>query len=206
MCTESYSAARPRRSRSRRVTDAGSRRPPGTGRTMDAVSSAADATSPRDAHGFRTPLPRLSVTPDGDHGSLNGPWWPRCEALELELPALVGLVNPAVGTFTHVTGGNTSSPDAPCSVPAPGSRVAAPAGSSGGIAGSPRRPTVPHSAVMACASAARVRTTSIMASGPCDRRRPPPSSASPGAAMARAISSSSRPATTDTRGLLRVSG
>ncbi|QKW31178.1 hypothetical protein HUT11_22450 [Streptomyces seoulensis] len=66
------------------------------------------------------PLPRLRLTPDGSHGPLDGAWWPRCDALELELPALVGSLDPGVGTVTRVTVGNSVWPDAPREVMAPG--------------------------------------------------------------------------------------
>ncbi|MEU9796827.1 DUF5994 family protein [Streptomyces sparsogenes] len=36
------------------------------------------------------PLPRLSLTPGVSHGPLDGAWWPRCDAMEVELPALIG--------------------------------------------------------------------------------------------------------------------
>jgi hypothetical protein len=66
------------------------------------------------------PLPRLSLTPDVGHGPLDGAWWPRCDALELELPALVGSLDPAVGTVIRVTVDTASWPDAPRTVLAPG--------------------------------------------------------------------------------------
>ncbi|MGW3132277.1 DUF5994 family protein [Streptomyces sp. NPDC001123] len=87
---------------------------------MDAVSKPAEGTSPGDAHSYRMPLPRLSVTPDVSHGPLDGAWWPRCDALELELPALVGSLDPAVGTLIRVTVDTASWPDAPQTVLAPG--------------------------------------------------------------------------------------
>ncbi|NEA50750.1 hypothetical protein G3I35_31895 [Streptomyces sp. SID10815] len=66
------------------------------------------------------PLPRLRLTPDGGHGPLDGAWWPRCDALELELPALVGSLDPRVGTVTRVTVGTSAWPDAPREVMTPG--------------------------------------------------------------------------------------
>ncbi|MDF3140105.1 MULTISPECIES: DUF5994 family protein [unclassified Streptomyces] len=69
------------------------------------------------------PLPRLSVTPNVSHGPLDGAWWPRCDALELELPALVGCLDPAVGTVTRVTVDTASWPDAPQKVMAPGHTI-----------------------------------------------------------------------------------
>ncbi|MEW2623417.1 DUF5994 family protein [Streptomyces sp. NPDC048106] len=66
------------------------------------------------------PLPRLRLTPDVSHGPLDGAWWPRCDALELELPALVGSLDPAVGTVIRVTVDAASWPDAPQTVLAPG--------------------------------------------------------------------------------------
>ncbi|MDQ0992106.1 DUF5994 family protein [Streptomyces sp. V3I7] len=87
---------------------------------MDAITKPADVMSPGDAHTYRMPLPRLSLTPDGSHGPLDGAWWPRCDALELELPALVGSLDPAVGTVTRVTVDTASWPNAPQTVMAPG--------------------------------------------------------------------------------------
>ncbi|KUM88505.1 hypothetical protein AQI88_40005 [Streptomyces cellostaticus] len=66
------------------------------------------------------PLPRLTLTPDASHGPLDGAWWPRCDALELELPALVGALDPGLGTVTRVTVDTAAWPDAPRTVLAPG--------------------------------------------------------------------------------------
>lgn len=90
---------------------------------MDAISKPAAGTSPGDAHSYRMPLPRLSLTPDVSHGPLDGAWWPRCDALELELPALVGCLDPAVGTVTRVTVDTASWPGAPRTVFAPGHMI-----------------------------------------------------------------------------------
>ncbi|QNS08819.1 hypothetical protein IAG42_19060 [Streptomyces xanthii] len=65
------------------------------------------------------PLPRLKLTPEASHGPLDGAWWPRCDALELELPALVGMLNPDAGAVTGVTVDAASWPDAPGTVMAP---------------------------------------------------------------------------------------
>jgi hypothetical protein len=93
---------------------------PGRDRTMDAITRPAEGTSAGDAQTYRMPLPRLRLTPDTSHGPLDGAWWPRCEALELELPALVGSLDPAVGTVTRVTVDTASWPEAPQTVMAPG--------------------------------------------------------------------------------------
>ncbi|MFJ9868446.1 DUF5994 family protein [Streptomyces sp. NPDC101165] len=87
---------------------------------MDAITRPAEGTSPGDAQTYQMPLPRLRLTPDTSHGPLDGAWWPRCDALELELPALVGSLDPAVGTVTRVTVDPASWPDAPQTVWAPG--------------------------------------------------------------------------------------
>ncbi|MEV0982073.1 DUF5994 family protein [Streptomyces sp. NPDC049915] len=87
---------------------------------MDAITGPGEATSPGDADTYRMPLPRLSLTPDVSHGPLDGAWWPRCNALELELPPLVGSLDPSVGTVTRVTVDTASWPDAPQTVMAPG--------------------------------------------------------------------------------------
>ncbi|MEU1401757.1 DUF5994 family protein [Streptomyces sp. NPDC005728] len=87
---------------------------------MDVRGTAGDDTSPDAAHTYRMPLPRLSLTADVSHGPLDGAWWPRCGALELELPALVGSLDPGSGTVTRVTVDAADWPDAPLTVMAPG--------------------------------------------------------------------------------------
>ncbi|MER5184279.1 DUF5994 family protein [Streptomyces sp. NPDC002896] len=66
------------------------------------------------------PLARLALTPGVGHGPLDGAWWPRCDALELELPSLVGALAPDCGTVIHVTVGTAAWPHAPRTVMAPG--------------------------------------------------------------------------------------
>jgi Family of unknown function (DUF5994) len=87
---------------------------------MDAITQPAEGTSRDDAQTYRMPFPRLSLTPDVSHGPLDGAWWPRCDALELELPTLVGSLDPGVGTVTRVTVDTTSWLDAPQTMRAPG--------------------------------------------------------------------------------------
>jgi hypothetical protein len=87
---------------------------------MDRNGSPAGHVSPAEAHTYRMPLPRLTLTPDGGHGPLAGAWWPRCDALELELPALIGALAAGLGAVTHVTVDTAAWPDAPHRVPAPG--------------------------------------------------------------------------------------
>lgn len=87
---------------------------------MDAITEPAEGESPDDAHSYRMPPPRLSLMPDVSHGPLDGAWWPRCDALELELPALVGSLDPGVGTVTRVTVDTAAWPDVPQKVMAPG--------------------------------------------------------------------------------------
>jgi hypothetical protein len=86
---------------------------------MDSPTPPAGRTSPGDAHTYNMPLSRLSLTPDTSHGPLDGAWWPRCDALELELPALVGSLDPGRGTVTRVTVGAADWPDAPQTVSSP---------------------------------------------------------------------------------------
>ena len=87
---------------------------------MDAITQPPEGASPGDAQTYRMPLPRLRLTPDVSHGPLDGAWWPRCDALELELPGLVSFLDPGVGTVTRVTVDTASWPDAPQTVVAPG--------------------------------------------------------------------------------------
>ncbi|MEV6056174.1 DUF5994 family protein [Streptomyces sp. NPDC052107] len=78
------------------------------------------------------PLPRLTLTPVGGHGPLDGAWWPRCDALELELPPLVGSLQPDTGTTVRVMVDPAEWPGAPHTVMAPGRQIAVePAGSGG---------------------------------------------------------------------------
>ncbi|MGV4987131.1 DUF5994 family protein [Streptomyces sp. NRAIS4] len=70
------------------------------------------------------PLPRLALTPDVCHGPLDGAWWPRCGALELELPSLVGSLEPDPDTTVRVTVDPAEWPDAPHTVMSPGREIA----------------------------------------------------------------------------------
>jgi hypothetical protein len=87
---------------------------------MNSTTHPAEDAAPAYGHSYRMPLPRLALAPDAGHGPLDGAWWPRCDALELELPALVGSLDPGVGTVTRVTVGTAAWPDAPRRVMAPG--------------------------------------------------------------------------------------
>ncbi|GHH08852.1 DUF5994 family protein [Streptomyces rubradiris] len=87
---------------------------------MDTTTKPAEGTAPESGHSYGMPLPRLRLTPDVSHGSLDGAWWPRCDALEPEPPALVGSSDPGVGTVTRVTVGRAVWPGAPRQVTAPG--------------------------------------------------------------------------------------
>ncbi|WP_232108162.1 MULTISPECIES: DUF5994 family protein [Streptomyces] len=86
---------------------------------MDSLTRPAEGTPPDDEHTYRMPLARLSLTPESSHGPLDGAWWPRCDVLELELPALVGSLDPGHGTVTRVMVGAAAWPDAPGTVSAP---------------------------------------------------------------------------------------
>ncbi|KUN10634.1 hypothetical protein AQI95_01935 [Streptomyces yokosukanensis] len=70
------------------------------------------------------PLPRLTLTPEVSHGPLDGAWWPRCDALEIELPSLVGSLEPEPGAAIQVTVDPAGWPDAPRTVMAPGRVIA----------------------------------------------------------------------------------
>ncbi|KUN79928.1 hypothetical protein AQJ66_27435 [Streptomyces bungoensis] len=70
------------------------------------------------------PPPRLTLTTDVSHGPLDGAWWPRCDALELELPCLVGSLEPDPDTTVRVTVEPSEWPDAPRTVMAPGRVIA----------------------------------------------------------------------------------
>lgn len=86
---------------------------------MDSPTTPAGSTPPGDAHTYTMPLSRLSLTPETSHGPLDGAWWPRCDALELELPALVGSLDPGHGTVTRVTVGAATWADSPRTISAP---------------------------------------------------------------------------------------
>ncbi|WP_317446183.1 DUF5994 family protein [Streptomyces collinus] len=70
------------------------------------------------------PTPRLTLTPDVSHGPLDGAWWPRCDALELELPSLIDSLEPDPDTTVRVTVDPAEWPDAPGTVMAPGRVIA----------------------------------------------------------------------------------
>ncbi|MEV7240593.1 DUF5994 family protein [Streptomyces sp. NPDC093248] len=82
-----------------------------------------DPASPS-AHSYRMPLPRLTLTTDVSHGPLDGAWWPRCDALELELPSLVASLEPDPDTTVRVTVDPAEWPDSPRTVMAPGGVIA----------------------------------------------------------------------------------
>lgn len=75
-------------------------------------------------HAYRMPLPRLALTPGLSHGPLDGAWWPRCDALELELPSLVAALEPDRGSTVRVSVDAAQWPDTPHTVMAPGQVIA----------------------------------------------------------------------------------
>ncbi|MET9912304.1 DUF5994 family protein [Streptomyces sp. NPDC006476] len=75
-------------------------------------------------HTYRMPLPRLALTPEVSHGPLDGAWWPRCDALELELPSLVAALEPDPGSTVRITVDAAQWPDTPHTVMAPGQVIA----------------------------------------------------------------------------------
>lgn len=100
----------------------------GTSRTPGAGVSAADA------HTYRMPMPRLTLTRDVSHGPLDGAWWPRCDALELELPSLVGALEPDPDAEVRVAVDPAEWPGAPHAVMAPGRAIPVEATGPGGEA------------------------------------------------------------------------
>ncbi|MFJ9815798.1 DUF5994 family protein [Streptomyces sp. NPDC101151] len=88
---------------------------------MDVTS--AEGVSPDGARTYRMPAARLALTPGAGQGPLDGAWWPRCDMLELELPALVGSLDPGLGTVTRVTVDAVAWPDAPREVTVPGRTI-----------------------------------------------------------------------------------
>lgn len=95
---------------------------PGRDLTMEPLHTPAAPADP--PHTYRMPLPRLTVTQGFGHGPLDGAWWPRCEVLELELPSLVGLLEPERGATVRVTVDTAQWPDAPPTVMARGREIA----------------------------------------------------------------------------------
>ena len=87
---------------------------------MNITTEPAEGAVPGDGHSYRMPVPRLRLMPGVSHGRLDGAWWRRCDALNLELPALVGSLDPGIGTVTRVTVETAAWPDAPQEVMAPG--------------------------------------------------------------------------------------
>ncbi|MET8807836.1 DUF5994 family protein [Streptomyces sp. NPDC004546] len=78
------------------------------------------------------PTPRLALTPDVSHGPLDGAWWPHCDALELELPSLVGSLEPDPDTTVRVTVDPAEWSDTPRTVMAPGRVIAVESAGPGG--------------------------------------------------------------------------
>ncbi|MFF7979905.1 DUF5994 family protein [Streptomyces sp. NPDC007901] len=68
-------------------------------------------------------MPRLTLTRDVSHGPLDGAWWPRSDALELELPSLVGTLEPDPDAEVWVTVDPAEWPGAPHTVMAPGRAI-----------------------------------------------------------------------------------
>jgi hypothetical protein len=87
---------------------------------MDVTGTPAEGDPPQGARTYRMPAARLALARGAGHGPLDGAWWPRCDMLELELPALVGSLDPGLRTVTGVTVDAIAWPDAPCTVTAPG--------------------------------------------------------------------------------------
>lgn len=87
---------------------------------MDVTGGSAEGGSPHDAHTYRMPVARLALAHGAGRGPLDGAWWPRCDILELELPALIGSLDPGFGNVARVTVDAIAWPDAPCTVTAPG--------------------------------------------------------------------------------------
>jgi hypothetical protein len=90
---------------------------------MDATGPSAEGSSPDELRTYRMPVARLALTPGVSRGPLDGAWWPRCDLLELELPALVDSLGPSLGTITHVTVDAVAWPDVPHTVTAPGRAI-----------------------------------------------------------------------------------
>ncbi|MFH8339383.1 DUF5994 family protein [Streptomyces sp. AM6-12] len=90
------------------------------------------SSTPADRHTYRTPLPRVALTPDAGHGPLDGTWWPRCDALELELPLLISSLEPETAVRVSVYPG--ACPDAPHAVMSPGREIAVEQTGTGGQA------------------------------------------------------------------------
>nr|WP_234439845.1 DUF5994 family protein [Streptomyces bicolor] len=87
---------------------------------MDVTGPSAEGSSPDDVRTYRMPVARLALTPGVSRGPLDGAWWPRCDLLELELPALVDSLGSGLGTITRVTVDAVAWPDVPHTVTAPG--------------------------------------------------------------------------------------
>lgn len=91
---------------------------------MEPVGTPAESDPTAEARTYRMPQPRVTLTPDVSHGPLDGAWWPHCDALELELPALVGMLEPEPGAEVRVAVDPAEWPDTPYTVMAPGREIA----------------------------------------------------------------------------------
>ncbi|MES5819418.1 DUF5994 family protein [Streptomyces sp. RG80] len=87
---------------------------------MQPDETSAEGPPADGGHTYRVPLPRLMINPEVSHGPLDGAWWPRCDALELELPSLAATLEPTWGTAVRVTLDAAQWPGAPHTVMAPG--------------------------------------------------------------------------------------
>ncbi|MEV7815305.1 DUF5994 family protein [Streptomyces flaveolus] len=87
---------------------------------MDATGTPAGEVPPDEPRTYRMPAARLTLAPWVGRGPLGGAWWPRCDLLELELPALVGALDPGLGAVTRVAVDAVAWPDAPRLVRVPG--------------------------------------------------------------------------------------
>ena len=87
---------------------------------MESSRTPAEAPFADEEHTYRMPLPRLALASGVSHGPLDGAWWPRCGALELELPSLVAALEPGWGTTVCVTVDAAQWPAVPHKVMAPG--------------------------------------------------------------------------------------
>ncbi|MGW1860289.1 DUF5994 family protein [Streptomyces collinus] len=86
---------------------------------MDVTGTPAEGVSSDGTHTYRMPAARVALAPGGGHGPLHGAWWPRCDMLELELPALLGSLDPG-GIVARVTVDTVAWPGVPQKVTLPG--------------------------------------------------------------------------------------
>ncbi|MFE1910023.1 DUF5994 family protein [Streptomyces anandii] len=90
---------------------------------MDVTGTPTEGVSSDGTRTYRMPVARVALAPGRGHGPLHGAWWPRCDMLELELPSLLGSLDPDLGIVARVTVDTVAWPGVPQKVTLPGRMI-----------------------------------------------------------------------------------